>query len=180
MTTSPPSTFLLHLNSPSRITYKWSTGSPSRPPTSPAGMNSSAPSSRTSRNFSSLSPSKSGTWRSSSSVATVNSIPSAAHFHLRSAGGLYPLCAEHFHHLLLLMCGASCKYDAIHRNPMPSLLRQGFRHALHRCVLWCASLFAQGCWPRLTYWPRHFSPQRDSAAYLICCSDISPEVRALS
>src|SRR5215212_7463345 len=122
MTTSPPSTFLLHLNSPSRITYKWSTGSPSRPPTSPAGMNSSEPSSRTSRNFSSVNPSKSGTWRSSSSVATVNSIPSATHFHLRSEGVLYPLCAEYLHHLLLLKCGASCKYDAIHRSPMPSPL----------------------------------------------------------
>jgi hypothetical protein len=152
-----------HEPPPGSASCPGSADSPSCRGDSPAGMNSSAPSSRTSRNFSSLSPSKSGTWRSSSSVATVNSIPSATHFHLRSAGGLYPLCAEHFHHLLLLMCGASCKYDAIHRNPMPSLLRQGFRHALHRCVHWCASLFAQGCWPRLTYWPSHFSGPRPGA-----------------
>src|SRR5215216_5222068 len=34
--------------------------------------------------------------------------------HLCSEGGLDPWCCEHLHHLLLLMRGASCKYDAIH------------------------------------------------------------------
>src|SRR5919199_4761281 len=73
MTTSPPSTFLLHLNSPSRITYRCSTGSPSLPPTSPAGTNSSEPSSSTSPNCSSVNPLKRGTPRSSSSVVTMHS-----------------------------------------------------------------------------------------------------------
>jgi hypothetical protein len=50
---------------------------------------------------------------------SFSTIPNTTHFHLRSEGGHYPLCAEHLHHLLLLMCGASCKYDAIHRSSMP-------------------------------------------------------------
>src|SRR5215217_308817 len=62
---------------------------------------------------------------------SFSTIPSTTHFHLRSRGGLYPLCAEHHHQLL--MCGASCKYDAIHRSPMPSPLRT--RHLICEKVL---------------------------------------------
>jgi hypothetical protein len=51
---------------------------------------------------------------------SFSTIPNATHLHLRSEGGLYPLCAEHLHHLLHLMCGASCTYDAIHQSPTPS------------------------------------------------------------
>jgi hypothetical protein len=54
------------------------------------------------------------------SAAALLDDPERHTFHLGSEEGLYPLCAEHL--LLLLMCGASCKYDAIHQSPMPSPL----------------------------------------------------------
>ena len=51
--------------------------------------------------------------------------------HLCSEGGLYPWCCEDLHHLLLLMPGAPCKYDAIHRTSMPSSLRTGHLSSEH-------------------------------------------------
>jgi hypothetical protein len=67
-----------------------------------------------------------GSERTRIAPQSFSTISSATHFHLRSEGELYPLCAEHLHHLLLFMCGASCKYDAIRRSPMPSPLRTGY------------------------------------------------------
>lgn len=66
-----------------------------------------------------VSPGSEQTRRAPQSFSTI---PRATHIHLRSEGGLYPWCAGHLRHLLHLMCGASCKYDAIHRSPMPSPL----------------------------------------------------------
>src|SRR5215218_5609386 len=60
LTTSPPSTSLVILSSPSRITYRCSTGSPSRPFISPARTSFSEPCSTTHRSSSSVSPSKRG------------------------------------------------------------------------------------------------------------------------
>ena len=60
-----------------RITNRCSTGSPSRPFTSPARTSFSSPSSKTRPSSSSKNPSKSATWRSSSRVVKMSPAPRA-------------------------------------------------------------------------------------------------------